>query len=241
MICRRLVVNCRKNPSHSCCKFEEPPKNDIEEDAKKDNIVEEVTNKTVEIVVETTQNINEVEVSTISLESNIESLKTLPELTIEEKGTNNAPVIRNDIVKQRLEARRIPSSKGSIKYKTIRLNTRERTRNVNTRKPAEQVVATIEAVPLDIVERDNPTNKRKLSEGKNDVSDSTRQVSQGLKKASTTVQTLENGTTTHLSHVPLVELPLAEEEPYERIPAECFTMSFDCKTSPSHMCCAYHE
>ena len=94
-----------QNPSHSCCKFEEPPKNDIEEDAKKDNIVEEVTNKPVEIVVETTQNINEVEVSTISLESNIESLKTLPELTIEEKGTNKAPVIRNDIVKQRLEGK----------------------------------------------------------------------------------------------------------------------------------------
>jgi len=31
------------------------------------------------------------------------------------------------------------------------------------------------------------------------------------------------------------------EEPYERIPAECFTMVFDCQTSPGHMCCPYHR
>ena len=31
------------------------------------------------------------------------------------------------------------------------------------------------------------------------------------------------------------------EEPYERIPSECFTMSFDCKANPEHMCCTYQQ
>ena len=47
---------------------------------------------------------------------------------------------------------------------------------------------------------------------------------------------------TTAAHVPSVELPIPDEtEPYERIPAECFTMTFDCKTSPGHICCAYHH
>ena len=61
-------------------------------------------------------------------------------------------------------------------------------------------------------------------------------------EAPSTLKTIHNGTTSPLAHVaPLVELTIPEEEPYERIPAECFTMSFDCNTSPSHMCCAYHQ
>ena len=59
-----------------------------------------------------------------------------------------------------------------------------------------------------------------------------------LNEPPSTVQRLHNGTNT--PPVPLnLELPIPEDEPYKRIPAECFTMSFDCETSPSHMCCAY--
>ena len=57
-----------------------------------------------------------------------------------------------------------------------------------------------------------------------------------------TVQIYHNETKApHLVHAPLVDLPIPDDEPYERIPAECFTMAFDCKTSPGHMCCAYHQ
>ena len=34
---------------------------------------------------------------------------------------------------------------------------------------------------------------------------------------------------------------IPDEEPYERIPAECFTESFDCEVDPNHKCCAYLE
>ena len=47
---------------------------------------------------------------------------------------------------------------------------------------------------------------------------------------------------------PLLDTPTAVvveaaevEPPYERIPAECFTMVFDCKQSPQHMCCPYQQ
>jgi len=104
-------------------------------------------------------------------------------------------------------------------------------------------VATIESVPLGLVKIKIPNNKRKMPEKKNDLGSKNLQESQGIETASTLQTILHNGTTTNLlSQVPLVELPLGDiEEPYERIPAECFTMSFDCKTSPSHMCCAYHQ
>lgn len=96
-------------------------------------------------------------------------------------------------------------------------------------------------MPLDLVEIQITDNKRKKSEENNKSNTEIRQTPQVIEKLST-LQTLHNGTNApHLSHVPLVELPIPEEEPYERIPAECFTMSFDCKTSPSHMCCAYHS
>ena len=94
-----------QNPNHTCCKFEEQKKKE-EEEAKKNSIIEAVKNTTEETTVETTQNIIKAEISTISLEADIESLKTLPELTIEEKGDNlSAPVVRNDVVKQRLEGK----------------------------------------------------------------------------------------------------------------------------------------
>ena len=32
-----------------------------------------------------------------------------------------------------------------------------------------------------------------------------------------------------------------DQEPYERIPAECFTQSFDCDTDPDFKCCAFLE
>ena len=63
-----------------------------------------------------------------------------------------------------------------------------------------------------------------------------------LEDDSSAVRIFHNETNApNLAHVPLVDLPVPDDEPYERIPAECFTMSFDCKTSPGHMCCAYHQ
>ena len=63
-----------------------------------------------------------------------------------------------------------------------------------------------------------------------------------IKEHPSTVQIYHNETNApHLVHVPVVDLPIPDDEPYERIPAECFTMAFDCKTSPGHMCCAYHQ
>ena len=47
-----------------------------------------------------------------------------------------------------------------------------------------------------------------------------------------------------LPDTPTAEGVVAEAEvepPYERIPAECFTMVFDCKQSPQHMCCPYQQ
>ena len=36
-------------------------------------------------------------------------------------------------------------------------------------------------------------------------------------------------------------VPSLEQEPYDRIPAECFTRNFDCETDSQNMCCAYIE
>lgn len=36
-------------------------------------------------------------------------------------------------------------------------------------------------------------------------------------------------------------VPTLEQEPYDRIPAECFTRNFDCETDSQNMCCAYIE
>ena len=55
------------------------------------------------------------------------------------------------------------------------------------------------------------------------------------------LQIFPNRTSSSSDQIPLVELPLPDTKPYKRIAAECFTMTFDCKTSPSHMCCPYHS
>ena len=36
-------------------------------------------------------------------------------------------------------------------------------------------------------------------------------------------------------------VPTLEQEPYDRIPAECFTQNFDCEADSQNMCCAYIE
>ena len=36
-----------------------------------------------------------------------------------------------------------------------------------------------------------------------------------------------------------VGVNVLEEEPYERIPAECFTEAFDCDQDPEDKCCAF--
>ena len=36
-------------------------------------------------------------------------------------------------------------------------------------------------------------------------------------------------------------VPKLEQEPYDRIPAECFTQNFDCVKDSQNMCCAYLE
>ena len=38
-----------------------------------------------------------------------------------------------------------------------------------------------------------------------------------------------------------VVVPKLEQEPYDRIPAECFTQNFDCVKDSQNMCCAYLE
>jgi len=244
-ICRRLVVNCKKNPSHTCCKFEAEQAKRDQEDLINNTTTEEAILEAADTAVETTPAIRTDEDSTSTTEKIIESSKTVPVLNVEKKGINNVQIVRNDVEKQRVEASVIPSPKREIKFKNIQLNSRERTRNiVNTRKTTGQPVkpvATIEEVPSDFVDIKISTNKRKVSEENNQPKEKTIKKTQEVEAPSPT-QTLHHVTTSTLANIaPLVELTIAEEEPYERIPAECFTMSFDCKTSPTHMCCAYHQ
>jgi len=108
-----------------------------------------------------------------------------------------------------------------------------------------QPVATIEAVPLDLVveiKTPNQANNKETNAENVHSNSAKHQNNSDTENSASTVQIFHNGTNApHLTNVPLVDLPIPDDEPYERIPAECFTMSFDCKTSPGHMCCAYHQ
>ena len=73
----------------------------------------------------------------------------------------------------------IPSSKRKIQFKNIQLNSRERTRLANKRKPPSKPIATIEAVPLDLVEIKISPNKRKIPDVNNDLGKNQLEQSKG--------------------------------------------------------------
>ena len=62
----------------------------------------------------------------------------------------------------------VPSTNREIQFKNVQLNSREHTRKTNSDKPVVQPVATIEAVPLDLVEINIQNTKRKIPEKKNE-------------------------------------------------------------------------
>merc|ERR1719400_2602740 len=244
------------NPGHTCCKFEaEEAKRKQEEEKQKqiEEITEEINNESVEGQGEVKQE----KVETVISEVPVQSLETVSNPTpapatrptIQRKTIDNAPIsaiTQNDVEKQQLEASIASSKKEETQFKTIQLNSREPTRNiVNTRKKVVQPVATIEAVPLDLVveiKTPNQGNRKDTNVKHIHENSEVHQNHPDVEEPPSTVQIYHNETNaSHLVHAPLVDLPIPDDEPYERIPAECFTMAFDCKTSPGHMCCAYHQ
>jgi len=106
-ICRRLVINCEKSPKHTCCKFEaEQAKAEQaeKEELEKNNSTEEVKTDTTDTTVETPQENIAVGVSTSPIEENVESLKTLPERTLEKNKVDLAPITRNSVGEKPQEA-----------------------------------------------------------------------------------------------------------------------------------------
>ena len=97
------------------------------------------------------------------------------------------------------------------------------------------MVATVEKVPLG-----NPTADAAAGAAEAGVSPPPNKID--------TVDVSSGGSTAAAAPA-LLDTPTAEgvvaeaevEPPYERIPAECFTMVFDCKQSPQHMCCPYQQ
>jgi len=114
-ICRRFsTANCKKNPGHTCCKFEaEEAKRKQEEEKQKqiEEISEEINNESVEGQGEVKQE----KVETVISEVPVQSLETVSNPTpapatrptIQRKTIDNAPIsaiTQNDVEKQQLEA-----------------------------------------------------------------------------------------------------------------------------------------
>jgi len=107
-ICRRLVINCKKNPTHTCCKFEaEEEKRKQEEEENNKKVEEAIVESETTSVEQEPDIVQPVEVVTVSLEENVSSLTTVSKPVIKRKTIDNAPIspiIQNDVERQQLEA-----------------------------------------------------------------------------------------------------------------------------------------
>jgi len=114
-ICRRFsTANCKKNPGHTCCKFEaEEAKRKQEEENQKQ--IEEIKAESNDESVEGQGEVKPEEVETVISEVPVQSLETVSNPTpapatrptIIRKTIDNAPIsaiTQNDVEKQQLEA-----------------------------------------------------------------------------------------------------------------------------------------
>jgi len=113
-ICQRLVINCKKNPTHTCCKFEaEEAKRKQEEEEEKQKL-EEIKGESNDASIEGQPDIQPEKVDTVISEVEVQSLETAPKPTtlapkptIKRKTIDNTPIqtiTQNDVEKQLLEA-----------------------------------------------------------------------------------------------------------------------------------------
>lgn len=113
-ICQRLVINCKKNPTHTCCKFEaEEAKRKQEEEDEKQKL-EEIEGESNDASIEGQPDIQPEKVDTVISEVEVQSLETAPKPTtlapkptIKRKTIDNTPIqtiTQNDVEKQLLEA-----------------------------------------------------------------------------------------------------------------------------------------